>query len=324
VSGRAQQVSERSLERVSDVGASRRTVIVALLANGVIALTKLAGGMLSGSPALLAEAAHSVADTTNQAFLLASIALAQRRPSEDRPFGHGQQRFLWTFLAAVGMFVAGATFAVGYGIAELVRGGESAGGFAIAWITLAIAFVAEGASWLRALRQTRGEARDAGRPLLRYVRESRDPSVKMVLFEDTAALAGVAIAAAGIALHQITGQPFWDPAASIVIGLLLIAVAAWMAHDAAVLLTGAAARPEEREAIERVLEDSAHIDEVIELLTMVLGPNALLVAARVDLADAQAAEEIERAMTDVAQDVRAAVPDVTEVFLDPTPGPRRP
>jgi cation diffusion facilitator family transporter len=322
VSGRAQQVSERSLERVSDAGASRRTVIVALVANGVIALTKVAGGMLSGSPALLAEAAHSVADTANQAFLLASIALAQRRPSEDRPFGHGQQRFLWTFLAAVGMFVAGATFAVGYGIAELVRGGESAGGFAIAWITLAIAFVAEGMSWLRALRQTRGEARDAGRPLLRYVRESRDPSVKMVLFEDTAALAGIAIAAAGIALHQVTGQPFWDPAASILIGLLLIAVAAWMAHDAAVLLTGAAARPEEREAIERVLEDSAQIDEVIELLTMVLGPNALLVAARVDLADAQSPDEIERAMTDVAQDVRAAVPDVTEVFLDPTPRPR--
>ena len=200
MSGRAQQISERSLERVSDVGASRTTVIVALVANGVIALTKLAGGLLSGSTALLAEAGHSVADTANQAFLLASIALARRRPSEDRPFGHGQQRFLWTFLAAVGMFVAGATFAVGYGIAELVRGGESAGGFAIAWVTLAIALAAEGTSWLRALRQTRGEARDAGRPLLRYVRESRDPSVKMVLFEDTAALAGIVIAAAGIGL----------------------------------------------------------------------------------------------------------------------------
>jgi cation diffusion facilitator family transporter len=321
VNGRAQQVSERSLERVSDTGATRKTVIVALVANGVIAVTKLAGGLLSGSTALLAEAAHSVADTTNQGFLLASIALAQRPPNEERPFGHGQQRFLWTFLAAVGMFVAGAAFAVGYGIAELVRGGESAGGFAIAWVTLAIAFVAEGTSWVRALRQTRGEARQAGRPLLRYVRESRDPSVKMVLFEDTAALAGVAIAAAGIGLHQVTGQPFWDPAASILIGLLLIAVAMWMAHDAAALLTGAAARPQEREVIERVLEDSPQIDEVIELLTMVLGPNALLVAARIDLADAQTAEEIELAMTDIAQEVREAVPDVTEVFLDPTPGP---
>jgi cation diffusion facilitator family transporter len=324
VNGRAQQVSERSLERDSDTGATRKTVIVALVANGVIALAKLAGGLLSGSTALLAEAAHSVADTSNQAFLLASIALAQRPPSEERPFGHGQQRFLWTFLAAVGMFVAGATFAVGYGIAELVRGGESAGGFAIAWVTLAIALVAEGTSWLRALRQTRGEAQDAGRPLLRYVRESRDPSVKMVLFEDTAALAGIAIAAAGIGLHQVTGQPFWDPAASIVIGLLLIAVAVWMARDTAALLTGAAARPQEREAIERVLEDSPQIEEVIELLTMVLGPNALLVAARIDLADAQSAEETERAMTDVARDVRDAVPDVTEVFLDPTPGPPRP
>jgi cation diffusion facilitator family transporter len=321
---RAQQVSERSLERTRDAGSSRTTVLVALAANAVIAIAKLAGGLASGSTALLAEAAHSVADTTNQGFLLASIALAQRQPTQERPFGHGQQRFLWTFVAAVSMFVAGATFAVGYGIAELVRGGESSGGFAVAWITLAIALVAEGASWVRALRQTRGEAREAGRPLLRYVRESRDPSVKMVLFEDTAALAGIVIAAAGIALHQLTGAPFWDPAASILIGVLLIAVAGWMAHDTAALLTGAAARPREREAIERVLEDSPYIDEVVELLTMVLGPTALLVAARIDLADRHGADEVERGMSEVAESLREAVPDVTEVFLDPTPGRAQP
>ena len=279
MSGRAQQVSERSLERVSDVGASRRTVIVALLANGVIALTKLAGGMLSGSPALLAEAAHSVADTTNQAFLLVSIALGQREPTPDRPFGFGQERYLWTFMAAVGMFLAGATFAIGFGIYELMNRAGETEGFAVAYAILALSFVAEGTSWLRALRQTRREAREAGRPVLDHARRSRDPNVKMVLFEDTAALAGIAIAAAGIGLHQVTGQPFWDPAASILIGLLLIAVAAWKARDTAALLTGAAARPQEREAIERVLEDSPQIDEVIELLTMVLGPNALLVAA---------------------------------------------
>jgi cation diffusion facilitator family transporter len=317
---RAQQVSERSLERTRDAGSSRTTVLIALAANAIIAVAKLIGGLMSGSTALLAEAAHSVADTTNQCFLLVSIALAQREPTEERPFGHGQQRFLWTFVAAVGMFVAGATFAVGYGIAELLRGAESAGGFAIAWITLAIAFVAEGTSWLRALRQTRGEARAAGRPLRRYVRESRDPSVKMVLFEDSAALAGVAIAAAGIALHQFTGAAFWDPAASIAIGVLLIGVAGWMARDTAALLTGAAAMPQERDAIERVLQDSPHIDEVVELLTMVLGPNALLVAARIDLAGRQSADEVERAMSELAESLREVVPDVTEVFLDPTPG----
>src|SRR4051794_36363477 len=200
--GRARQISRRSVNRDREAGDSRRTVLIALVANAAIAVVKLAGGLVSGSTALLAEAAHSLADTVNQTFLLGSISLASREPTEAQPFGHGQQRYIWTFMAAVSMFVAGATFAVGYGVTELVRGGGEAGGFGIAWIPLAIAAVAEGTSWVRALRQTRSEAREGGLPLWRHVRESRDPNVKMVLFEDSAALVGVAIAAAGIGLHQ--------------------------------------------------------------------------------------------------------------------------
>jgi divalent metal cation (Fe/Co/Zn/Cd) transporter len=222
------------------------------------------------------------------------------------------------------MFVAGAVFAVGYGAVELVSGAKEEGGFAAAWITLAIAVVAEGASWLRALRQTRGEADEAGKSIGRYVAESRDPSVKMVLFEDSAALAGIAIAAVGIALHQITGDAYWDPIASIVIGVLLIGVAVRMATDTGRLLVGSAALPEERDAIERVIEASDAVDEVIELLTLVIGPNAVLVAARVDLADGVEAEALEQAMTELDRALREAVPDVTEVFLDPTPGRDRP
>jgi cation diffusion facilitator family transporter len=319
VSGSPSQVSRRSLPSTREAGASRTTVIIALVANALIAVAKLIGGVISGSTALLAEAAHSVADTTNQGFLLGSIALAAREPSERHPFGHGNQRFLWTFMAAVGMFVAGAVFAVGYGVIELLAGSKEKGGFAAAWITLAIALVAEGISWLRALRQTRGEAREAGRPVAQYVRESRDPSVKMVLFEDTAALVGIVIAAVGIALHQITGAAYWDPIASIVIGVLLIAVAVRMATDTGRLLVGAAARPDEVAAIERVLDDNEDVADVLELLTMVLGPNALLVAARVDLADGVVSERLERTMSDLDREIRAAVPDVTEVFLDPTP-----
>src|SRR5919198_1813960 len=190
-------VSRRSLKSTRAAGASRTTVLIALAANALIGMAKLVGGLASGSTALLAEAAHSLADTTNQAFLLGSISLAGREPTERHPFGHGNQRFLWTFVAAVGMFVAGAVFAVGYGVMQLVSASGEEGGFAAAWITLAIALIAEGISWLRALRQTRGEARAAGKPVRRYVAESRDPSVKMVLFEDSAALAGVALAAAG-------------------------------------------------------------------------------------------------------------------------------
>jgi cation diffusion facilitator family transporter len=318
----AQQLSRRSVASTRQAGASRKTVLLALVANAVIAVTKLAGGLMSGSTALLAEAAHSVADTTNQAFLLASIRLAQREPDTDQPFGHGRDRYLWTFLAAVGMFVAGAVFAVGYGVMELLKGSEGDGGFLIAWITLAIAVIAEGASWLRALHQTRSEARDAGKPLRAYIRESRDPNVKMVLFEDTAALLGVAIAAAGIGLHQVTGQAFWDPVASLFVGALLIVVAVGMARDTGHLLVGAAARPDEREAIERVLAGHEDVDEVLELLTMVLGPNALLVAARVDLATGIDADRVEQSMSELSGAIHEAVPDVTEVFLDATPGKR--
>jgi cation diffusion facilitator family transporter len=320
--GRARPVSRRTLERVRQAsGASRTTVLVALAANALLAMVKLAGGLVSGSTALLAEAGHSVADTTNQGFLLASIALSEREPSEDQPFGHGRERFLWTFLAAVGMFVAGATFAVGYGIVELLAGGES-GGFTAAWITLGVSVVAEGASWIRAVRQVRRQARAARRPPLRYAHASRDPNVKMVLFEDTAALAGIAVAAAGIGLHQLTGEPFWDPAGSIVVGLLLMGVAVSMGRDSARVLVGAAATPEERASLERVLEDDPRVREVAELLTMVLAPNALLVAASVDFTDDLDAGEVESTATELDDGLRAAVPDVTEVFLDPWPGGR--
>jgi cation diffusion facilitator family transporter len=312
--------SDRSLDRSRESGGTRKTVLIALAANALIAVAKLAGGLISGSTALLAEAAHSLADTANQGFLLASIGLASRPPDEVHPFGHGRQRFLWTFLAAVGMFVAGAVFAIGYGIMELVKGGESSGGYAVAWVTLAIAFVAEGLSWLRAVRQTRAEAREAGAAWRDHVRASRDPSVKMVLFEDTAALAGVVVAAAGIGLGQLTGKPFWDPAASVLIGLLLIAVAVWMGVDTGRLLIGAAARPEEREAIERVLREHPDVVDVKELLTLVLAPRALLVAARIDLEDELDARRIEKTSSTLDREIRDAVPDVTEVFLDATPG----
>jgi cation diffusion facilitator family transporter len=317
---RAQDTSRRSLRRVRDAGESRKTVLIALAANAFIAVAKLAGGLLSGSAAMFAEAAHSLADTTNQAFLLVSIQLGKREPTPDRPFGHGQERYLWTFMAAVGMFLAGAIFAIGFGGIELATGGGESEGFLVAYAVLAISFAAEGTSWLRAFRQTRGEAREAGKPIMRYARESRDPNVKMVLFEDSAALIGVALATIGIALNEITGLTFWDPAASVAIGLLLVSVAFWMGRDAKHLLIGSAALPEERDALEHAIEDFDEVDEVKELLTMVLGPNAMLVAARVDLRDDIDAGHVEKVSTEIDNRLREVVPDVTEVFLDATPG----
>jgi cation diffusion facilitator family transporter len=313
--------SRRSLERARrTASASRRTVMIALAANAAVTVTKLAGGLISGSAAMLAEAAHSLADTANQCFLLVSIALSVREPTPEQPFGYGRMRFLWTFLAAMAMFVAGAIFAIGYGTYQLLSGGES-NAYGVAYATLAIAFVAEGSSWVRAVRQTRGEARQAQMPLSQYVRESRDPNVKMVLFEDTAALAGIAIAFIGILLDQVTGSSVFDPSASIAIGVLLVGVAMWMGHDTSELLIGAAARPQEREALIKALEEFDEIEKVVELLTMVLGPNSLLVAARVDFAPGLRDEDIERVSEQIDRRLREVVPDVTEVFLDATTAP---
>jgi cation diffusion facilitator family transporter len=310
--------SRRSVVRSQRTAqASRRTVLIALSANALVTVTKLAGGLISGSAAMLAEAAHSLADTTNQGFLLVSIGQASREPTPEQPFGYGRMRFLWTFIAAIAMFLAGAVFAIGYGIYQLGVG-EKSTGYLAAYATLAIAVVAEGSSWVRAVQQTRHEASEAKLALIRYVRESRDPNVKMVLFEDTAALAGLAIAFIGILAGQLTGASVFDPAASIAVGLLLIAVAGWMAHDTSELLIGASARPDERDALQRALEEFDEVDTVLELLTMVLGPNSLLVAARVDLADGLQDEQVERASDAIECRLREVVPDVTEVFLDAT------
>jgi cation diffusion facilitator family transporter len=314
----AHWTSSRSTQRGRRTGAAtRRTVVIALAANVLVAITKLIGGALSGSASLFAESAHSLADTANQMFLFMSIGVAERDPTPDQPFGYGRVRFLWTFIAAVLMFLAGAVFAVGYGVYEVIHGDHSTG-YGIAYATLAIDGLAEGSSWIRAVRQTRREASENELPLLRYVRESRDPNVKMVLFEDTAALIGLALAGAGIAAAQITGNDVWDAAGSISIGVLLIGMAAVLGHDTSELLVGASARPRERAAIDSVLQEASEVKEVVQVLTMVLGPNSLMVAARVDFAEGLGEDEVERISDEIDQRLRRAVPDITEVFLDAT------
>ena len=317
-SGAGGWTSRRSVVRSRGAaGASRRTVLIALAANLIVAAAKLAGGLLTGSAAMLAETAHSIADSANQGFLLVSIRLSTREPTPEQPFGYGRMRFLWTFVAAIGMFLAGAVFAIGYGVHQLLAG-ETSVGYAIAYATLAIALVAEGTSWIRAIRQSRREADESGLSLIEYLRGSRDPNVKMVLFEDTAALAGIALAFLGILFDQLTGSDVFDPAASIAIGALLVGVAGWMAHDTSELLIGASARPNERASLQHAIEEFDEIDHVVELLTMVLGPNSLLVAARVDFANGRDEDEVERVSDEIDKRLRDVVPDVTEVFLDAT------
>jgi cation diffusion facilitator family transporter len=301
----------------SKTRATKRTVWYAFFANLAIAVAKAIGGAVSGSSAMLAEAAHSLADTTNQVFLRISLSRADRGSDERHPFGYGQERFFWAFLAAVFIFVAGALFSIFEGVERLAKPPKESGP-AIPLLVLAVAFVAEGISFLRAIRQTRAEARERGLPLRRFIRESRDPTAKTVVFEDSAALAGILMAAAGITLDHVTGAHVFDASASIGIGLLLAFVAVTLGRDVKGLLLGEAALPEERERMRTVLTRHEGIDDVLELRTMALGPNALLVAVRVDLSDGLDSEGVERLATELDRELREAVPEVEEVFIDPT------
>src|SRR5262249_8766734 len=192
--------------------------------------------------------------------------------------------------------------------------------FVLEYAILGFAFVAESVSFTRALRQTRRDQRAAGLTFRRYVRETREPTSKTVLSEDLADLAGLALATGGIALHQATGAVAWDAAASIAIGALLAYVGLSLARDFRGFLLGQSARPEERELILEALRRHPAVQDVVDVRTVVLGPDALFVVTRIDFDDALDAAALEDAADELEDAVRAAVPDVREVFVDPTRG----
>ena len=300
-------------------GESRRTVVIALAANLAIAVAKLVGGVLAGSSAMLSEAAHSAADTMNQIFLLVSLRFSEREPDVEHPFGYGKERFFWSFMAAVTIFVSGAVFSAYQGITRITASGGEKETFGIAYAVLGFSLVAEGISLARAVRQTRAEAAEAGRDQLEYVRRSRDPTTKTVLFEDSAAVIGVVFALAGVALSQATGNPAWDGVASLAIAVLLAVVAFGLGHQTYELLIGRAADPEERAAIVAVLERHPGVVAVVDLFTMVLAPDRLLVAAHLDVSDEGSGDDVERMTGELEAQLREEVPTVWTVFLDPTP-----
>lgn len=296
-----------------------KTVYAALAANAIIAVAKGVGGVISGSAAMLAEAAHSVADTANQVVLRLSVSLGQRAPDQKHQFGYGKERFFWAFLAVVGILVAGAVFAIGEGLRRLLSGEGEQGGYVISYAILGLAFVAESLALLRAVRQTRADARRVGLPLRRFLPESRNPTVKIALLEDTAALVGILIALAGVGLHHLTGSVAWDAGASILIGLLLVGIAIGLGHDIKGLLVGEAARAEEEEALRAAICRRDEVEELLELRTMALGPEELLVAVRLALRGGLESSAIERFSSELDSELCEVVPNASEVFIDATP-----
>ena len=296
---------------------TRTTVLVAGGANLFVAAIKVVAGVLTGSSALLAESAHSAADTLNQLFLLASLRQGRRPADARHPFGYGQERYFWSLLAAFGIFVAGAGFSVFEGILALTRP-DHGSDVLVGYIVLAVSGLAEATSFARALLQSRGQARSRHLGLVAHLRSSPDTTVKAALFEDSAALAGLGLAALGLALRQVTGSPVWDGGASIAIGALLVVVAVKLGLDSRDFLIGRAADPKELELIRDEIESAPGVDTLLDLRTMHVGPDHLIVAARVAFSDDISADRAEDVADDVDRRLADRLPLVPHVFLDPT------
>jgi cation diffusion facilitator family transporter len=299
---------------------STGTVLLAGAANLSVAGAKVVGGVLSGSAAMLAEGAHSIADTLNQAFLLTALKRSRKPPDSRHPFGYGKERYFWSMLAAVGIFVLGAGFSVLEGVESILHP-EPLTSLVVVYAVLGASFVFEGVSWLKAFRQLRSEAKDASEGTVDHLLTTAEPAAKTVAFEDTAALIGIVVAAVGVTLHYVTGHAIWDGAASIAIGLLLVGVAYALGRENKSLLIGQALPEDVRRGLSEVIADSPGIDTVVELLTMQLAPDEVLVAAKIDLDDESTGADLEKNADEVERRVRSRFPEVRHVFLDPTRAP---
>lgn len=296
------------------------TVVVAGLANLGIAIAKAVAGVLTGSAAMLSEAAHSVADTTTEVLLFTALRRGQKRPDARHPFGYGKESYVWAFLAALFTFVAGAGFSIYHGVTT-IRHGEETGDYLIAYVVLAVSFVLEGISLRRAVRQVRGSAARWGTTPRRFLKVTPDTAVKAVFLEDSAALIGLLLAAAGLGLAEVTGDPLYDGLASVGIGLLLLVVAVILARANVSLLVGQSVSDRLHARIRAELTEVPTVDRIDELLTMQLGPDDVLVAARVDFADDATGAAIETAADDAERRLKELYPAIRYVFLDPTRGP---
>ncbi|HYK21572.1 MAG TPA: cation diffusion facilitator family transporter [Pyrinomonadaceae bacterium] len=294
-------------------------VIGALFANGLIAVLKLVAAGITGSSGMMAEALHSVADTTNQIFLLLGLRFYKRPASDKHPFGYGKERFFWSFIAAIFIFGVGATYAIYEGF-EKLRHPHPPTNLIWAYAVLAISFLLESGSIALAIYQEVKEARHEGLSFADYLRESKDPTAKTVLFEDSAALIGIIIATAGLILteYQVGGSAgaYWDGVASIAIGLVLAFVAFALARTSRGLLLGEAASPKVLAAIKQAIESHANVERVVELLTMHLAPKKILINAHVKLRPNLSTGDIEKSIEEIEERIKRAEPKVEMIFLE--------
>jgi cation diffusion facilitator family transporter len=280
---------------VKDGGESTLTVMVAFGANLAIAVAKTVAAVVSGSASMLAEAAHSWADTGNEVLLLIANRRSARPADDRRPLGYGREAYVWSLLAAIGLFVVGASVSIWHGVSELMGGEQTEGReYALVYAILAISFVLEGISFLQALRQLRAEADSLDRDLLAHALETSDPTTRAVFAEDSAALIGIVIAAAGIGMHELTGVAAWDAVGSILVGVLLGVVAVLLIDRNRRFLTGEPGSEDLREAVLARVRQLPDVATVRYLRLEFIGPKQLFLVASVDLTGDDAESSVAR------------------------------
>jgi cation diffusion facilitator family transporter len=293
---------------------SRKAIAAAFLANLGIAIAKFVGFLVTGASSMLAESIHSVADTANQGLLFLGGARAARPADEDHPFGHGRDRYFWAFVVGLVLFTVGGVFAVYEGV-EKLRHPHDIDSPAVAFAILGVAVVLESFSLRTAVREARplrGSLSWAA-----WLRRSKSPELPVVLLEDIGALVGLLLALLGLTLAVTTGEPRWDGVGTLSIGVLLIVIAVILVVEMKSLLIGEGATPEDQEAVRAAIAGTPDVRSLIHLRTLHLGPDELLVAAKIELSQSLAAPAIAAAIDAAEGRIRAAVPIARLIYLEP-------
>ncbi|MBI1351165.1 MAG: cation diffusion facilitator family transporter [Actinomycetales bacterium] len=291
-----------------------RAIIAALLANLGIAVAKFVAFVFTGSSSMLSEAIHSVADSGNQVLLIVGNKRATKAADERHPFGYGRRRFVYGFVVAIVLFLVGGLFSLYEGWHKWQHP-EPLSDWWIAVVVLVIAIGLEGYSFRTALKESNRSR--GGRSLFQFVRDARQPELPVVLLEDSGALVGLIFALIGVGLAVIMGNGRFDAIGAMAVGTLLVVIAIFLAFEMATMLVGEAALPEQVEAIRQALESSDGVDRVIHLRTLHVGPDELLVAAKIAVAHSATGREIAEDIDDAEVKLRAAVPSAKYVFLEP-------
>ena len=294
---------------------SRRAILAAFLANLGIAIAKFVGFVITGSAGLLAEAAHSLADTGNQLLLLLGGKRASKAADTAHPFGYGRERYFWAFVVALVLFSMGGLFALYEGI-EKLRHPHEVENLPVAIGILLFAMVLEGLSLRTAYKEASAQRTTRG-SWLHWIRRSKQPELPVVLLEDSGALIGLVIALFGVTLAHVTGEPRYDAIGSIAIGALLVAIAIVLALEMKGLLIGESATTADVATIARSLEGAASVRRIIHRRTEHLGPDDLLVAAKLEFDPTLTVEELAAAIDGVERDLRAVMPTAHFVFIEP-------